>query len=71
MAAHTNIPRPATPANTPQQTQDIHATPIRHRGASSAAISNSSWTAVAPIEYVPMFGFYTYVKSPPAATVIS
>ena len=57
------IRRPMTPTSDLQRTQLTHATPIRHRGASSAAISSSKWASVAEIECVPMPGFHTHVSS--------
>ena len=51
--------RSATPISDSQPTQSIHATPIRHRGASSAAVSSSKWATVAKIQYVPRSGLCT------------
>ena len=48
-----NIPRPPTPDGLSPTTQSTHATPIRHRGTSSAAVSDSKQSAVfSQIKYV-------------------
>jgi hypothetical protein len=44
--------RPITPGGGSQAAQPTNATPIRHRGESSAAVSSSKWSTISKIKCV-------------------
>jgi len=51
-----DIARSVTPGGSSQAAQPIHATPIRHRGVSSAAVSSSKFSTISNAKYVFRFG---------------